>query len=308
MLSGVPFVVVRTRYVIYCHTSPSGKQYIGQTSKTMEKRWRAHVKEALYKKTTAHVCPIFHAAIRKYGAAAFTHEVLDVVFSQGGADIAERVWIEKCGTISPGGYNLANGGRVHAMHESTRQKLSVIHKALRASHTDEKKVALASKIREALALLSPEERSDIVRRGRATLTPERRAWVMQQMATARLANAAARRALKPEKKIDAKLSALRKADWAATPPERRSERGQKIWETRRRNALELSSLPPEQRKVRADFHRQQRARKTPEQAAENRRKGWEARRRNAKMREFRQLVAEIRVAPVDLDGPIGYGC
>ncbi|MHB8330789.1 MAG: GIY-YIG nuclease family protein [Candidatus Dormibacteria bacterium] len=235
--------MARARYIIYCHTSPSGKQYIGQTKKTMEKRWRAHVRDASYKKTTAHTSPIFHAAIRKYGPDAFTHEILDVVFSQEGANIAECVWIEKRGTVSPGGYNLDRGGRTHSVHESSRQKMSKSMRAVRAAHTAEEKAALSAKIREALALLPPEERSDIVRRGRATLGPEKRAWVLEQMRAARIAKAAARRAQKPEKKIDATLSEKRRADWAATPPEKRRERGRKIWEARRRNA----ALSPEER-------------------------------------------------------------
>ena len=48
-------------YKIIC--LPTGKLYIGQTLRTIEKRWKRHIRDA--KKGSEHK---FHRAIRKYGA------------------------------------------------------------------------------------------------------------------------------------------------------------------------------------------------------------------------------------------------
>lgn len=78
-------------YVIYCHTCiPTGKKYVGQTRLTMEHRWAQHLTSARARSTTH-----FHAAIRKYGPEAFSHEVLDEVEGQEAANAAEVEWIAK---------------------------------------------------------------------------------------------------------------------------------------------------------------------------------------------------------------------
>ena len=80
------------KFTIYRHTNRvNGKRYVGQTVTTMEFRWNKHVLDAMRQRGS----PAFSAAIRKYGADAFSHEVLDVVRTQAGADIAETLWIKQ---------------------------------------------------------------------------------------------------------------------------------------------------------------------------------------------------------------------
>lgn len=92
----------RTWY-IYCHTSPSGKRYIGQTRNDPEARWsngRGYSTQ-----------PYFKRAIDKYGWDNIEHVVLCSVSNQEYADFLEQWFIEKWDTTnSDKGYNCAKGG------------------------------------------------------------------------------------------------------------------------------------------------------------------------------------------------------
>lgn len=55
-------------YIVYRHTSPNGKVYIGITSRKPEQRWK-NVNG--YKDS-----PKFYNAIKKYGWDNFKHEIL----------------------------------------------------------------------------------------------------------------------------------------------------------------------------------------------------------------------------------------
>ena len=57
-------------YTVYKHISPSGKVYIGITSKKPEYRWN-HGRG--YKEIDQ---PVFYRAIKKYGWDNITHEIL----------------------------------------------------------------------------------------------------------------------------------------------------------------------------------------------------------------------------------------
>lgn len=112
-------------YVIYRHTSPSGKSYIGKVkieddesaTDAMMRRWKAHVRHPL--------CRAIHGAIRKYGQDNFKHEILDILTTKKGADSAERAWIDSEGTKVPKGYNLRGGGEGGVeISEETRQRKS----------------------------------------------------------------------------------------------------------------------------------------------------------------------------------------
>ena len=56
------------RWILYRHTSPSGKVYIGITSKSVNKRWNGG---RGYK-----TCIYFYNAILKYGWDNIKHEIL----------------------------------------------------------------------------------------------------------------------------------------------------------------------------------------------------------------------------------------
>ena len=56
-------------YIVYKHTSPSGKVYIGITGRTVKERWGKNGNGYKY-------CPYFYRAIKKYGWDNIKHEIL----------------------------------------------------------------------------------------------------------------------------------------------------------------------------------------------------------------------------------------
>jgi group I intron endonuclease len=89
---------------VYLATSPSGKGYVGYSTQGAATRWTKHVRAARNGSPAA-----LHRAIRKYGADAFTLDVIDRVSTLDGAHRAERAWIRELGTLVRG-YNLTAGG------------------------------------------------------------------------------------------------------------------------------------------------------------------------------------------------------
>lgn len=104
-------------YTVYKHTSPSGKVYIGITSKRPEKRWG---NGKGYKHS-----PHFRAAIEKYGWGNITHEILATGLTKEAAEQIEVELITKHqSTDRRFGYNADKGGSAPGrMSEETRQKL-----------------------------------------------------------------------------------------------------------------------------------------------------------------------------------------
>lgn len=100
-------------YLIYKHTSPSGKSYIGQTN-DYDRRCRDHQQPSSR-------CVKFRAAINKYGWDNFTHEILEESLTLLLANEQEEYWINFYDCVNSG-YNLLNGGlnRTHA--EETKVK------------------------------------------------------------------------------------------------------------------------------------------------------------------------------------------
>ena len=102
------------------------KVYIGQTSKTIERRWYQHVHSAnLYRKM--YIC----RAIRKYGAESFQIVQLDEAYTQKTANAMEKFYIKVYQSYkSDLGYNCTLGGegivlnRPRVITEETRRKLA----------------------------------------------------------------------------------------------------------------------------------------------------------------------------------------
>lgn len=117
-----------TEYVVYRHTSPSGKVYIGITSQNPVKRWnggRGYQHNAY-----------FFRSILKYGWDKFTHEILYSGLSKEEACSKEIELIEFHNSTNPSkGYNISTGGDAGTlgikMSPESRKKMSESHKGER---------------------------------------------------------------------------------------------------------------------------------------------------------------------------------
>lgn len=89
---------------VYLATSPSGRSYVGFSSRGVAKRWSRHIQDARTGSNTA-----LHRAIRRYGAGAFRVRVIERMSTVAGTHRAEQLWIRELGTRTTG-YNLTDGG------------------------------------------------------------------------------------------------------------------------------------------------------------------------------------------------------
>ena len=88
---------------IYKYTSPSGKSYIGQTTRSLKERAGHNGK--FYKGSNE-----FYRAIKKYGFENFEVEILAEVLKEQ-LDKMEIKYIQIFNTLSPNGYNISPGGQ-----------------------------------------------------------------------------------------------------------------------------------------------------------------------------------------------------
>ena len=92
------------KYIVYKHTSPSGKVYIGQTCQSCTKRFGN--KGAGYDKS-----PHFYAAIQKYGWDNIKHEVMAKDLTKAEANWVEKYLIRYYNSDNKEhGYNMTIGG------------------------------------------------------------------------------------------------------------------------------------------------------------------------------------------------------
>lgn len=111
----------RRTFYIYCHVSPSGKRYIGQTCVSLEQRWangRGY-----------HGCRYFDNAIKKYGWDNIRHYVICVCHYKSVADEFEKHYIAKYDTTNKQrGYNICTGGggsTGHVLSEEAKRKIGI---------------------------------------------------------------------------------------------------------------------------------------------------------------------------------------
>lgn len=111
------------KYLVYKHTSPSGKAYIGVTN-DYTRRCRQHLNAS--KKGSELT---FHRAIRKYGWSNFTHEILATDLTQQQAfdmEIALINIVEK-GSL----YNMTSGGDGTDSESQRFNKISNRHNSIK---------------------------------------------------------------------------------------------------------------------------------------------------------------------------------
>lgn len=117
-------------YLVYKHTSPSGKVYIGITKQSANGRW----KNGFGYQSSPH----FWSAIQKYGWENFSHEVLFEGLCVDRACELEKELIEKYNAIDRRfGYNEKTGGQTGSFYnEEARKKISESNKRFYANHPE----------------------------------------------------------------------------------------------------------------------------------------------------------------------------
>lgn len=97
----------------------NNKIYIGQTTKTLKKRWSDHY----WGNRT-----VISKAIRKYGRENFNIEIIDKANSLDELNLLEQKYIKEFNSLSPNGYNLDTGGKNRNLSEETKLKISLSKK------------------------------------------------------------------------------------------------------------------------------------------------------------------------------------
>jgi group I intron endonuclease len=102
--------------IIYKITNKiNNKAYIGQTTRTIDKRWNEHCKE--------NSCLILSSAIKKYSPENFEISIIEEVDNDQ-LDALETKHIKEFDTLFPNGYNIQTGGNKGKQHcEASREKM-----------------------------------------------------------------------------------------------------------------------------------------------------------------------------------------
>lgn len=136
---------------VYLITSPSGKQYVGMTTRTVAERWAEHSEEARCGSDR-----FLHRAMRKYGVKAFN---LDVLHQNEVEQVLHQLEMEEIfrrKTLAPSGYNMTEGGEGGRHCQAVRARMSRNQRTLRADpnaiyHTAEFREKLSVGIKAAWA-------------------------------------------------------------------------------------------------------------------------------------------------------------
>lgn len=324
---------MNARFTFYCHTNKvNGKRYVGQTTDTMEERWKQHVWAA--KQNIG--ARILGYSIRKYGPDAFDHEVLEVVVTtQKDADDIETRWIKEKQSQVPNGYNLSSGGggsgRDHEITKrlkresalSRREKISEQSKKAWARLTPEEKQARNERNAESLRLawtkLTPDEREARARKLSESFSEESRRRI-GEVSRARWATRrekygkfSAKPLLTPEQRSEAarKMWANRREKYGESgfkrllTPEQQREIKRKMWATRlKKYGKDGSSIPRSESVKKAWVSRRARygpdgfkqAKPSSEQYGKAIRKGWANMTPEARAERVRKVQEGIRRA------------
>ena len=124
-------------HIIYLITSPSGKQYVGMTMKSLEHRWKGHIACSSMKGNNT----LLGKAIRKYGKDNFIKSVLHKSSSRRIAKLYEGLFIKRFNTCYPDGYNMAPAGEggVPGRIVSTETRMLLSQNSSKVYNTEEGK-------------------------------------------------------------------------------------------------------------------------------------------------------------------------
>lgn len=129
-------------YCVYVHVSPSGKRYVGITSKKPERRWANGKGYASNKH--------FTLAIMKYGWDNFSHLIIVENVSKQTACDLEKALIREYKSNNPNfGYNNSIGGENpnegHRADEAEKAYRSLTHKGIKMSEEGKSNIRAAKK-------------------------------------------------------------------------------------------------------------------------------------------------------------------
>lgn len=158
--------------VLYKLTSPSGKAYIGISSKGLDARWAKHVEHAMGKRSAG----ALYAALRKYGVDNFHREVLAEEADWGKLCEMEKRAIQEHGTFSPGGYNMTVGGEgvLGPLSDKARANISIAQRKRFERPEERKRLKEASKL--SLPKLIARRNGSVVPCGHCAKEIYRAAW------------------------------------------------------------------------------------------------------------------------------------
>lgn len=138
---------------IYIATNPNnGKQYVGQTV-DFNHRMRCHCH--------SNENNFFDNALQKYGRGGF--DFVKIEYPENTLNYWEAYWIEMCGSMTPNGYNLKEGGSHGRFSEEVKKKISKALTGKKLSAETRKKMS-ESKRRENLSAETRRKLSDSHRR------------------------------------------------------------------------------------------------------------------------------------------------
>jgi predicted GIY-YIG superfamily endonuclease len=107
---------------IYSIQSPSGKYYVGQTTRDPNLRFKEHLRDSSN-------CTLLKAAISKYGKNNMKLKIIEKVEVES-LDDREVYWISKLNSLVPNGYNLTSGG------ESRKQISETVRNNMKSGKRD----------------------------------------------------------------------------------------------------------------------------------------------------------------------------
>jgi len=106
-------------YIYMLKNKKNGKIYIGQTIRSIERRFKEHQ----YKKSG---CIAIYKAIQKHGWYTFEKDYYECPDED--LDFDEELLVREMGTLAPNGYNLREGGGSRGKHsEESKQKNREAH-------------------------------------------------------------------------------------------------------------------------------------------------------------------------------------
>lgn len=122
--------MVLDMYSVYKHTTPSGKVYIGITSKNPKRRWDGRYRSNYH----------FSNAIQKYGWDSIKHEILYEGLTKEEAESKEIELIAKYDSTNPNkGYNIASGGHSNSGYHHSDDVKKKISNSLRGQEYTERR-------------------------------------------------------------------------------------------------------------------------------------------------------------------------